>query len=311
MSDYEKILRAYEESDGDPGIFKDSDSAHLVIHENSVIGAHPVEGLSLEPKQTENGVDIILEVADGKMIDRTVHLCFGVLPEEGLQEINLSAAIGKNAGIKLLAHCVFPNAARVRHVMNGEITVGDNSYYDYREIHFHGEKGGIEVIPRVKVDVGRKSSFRTSFDLIKGRVGKFDLSYDVEAAEESSIEMTAKIYGSGDDKIKLSETARLSGENSRGLIKSRVAVKDRAQTEIINEITASAAGALGHVDCVEIMQGNARARAVPIVEVRHEKAKITHEAAIGSVDSKKVETLMSRGVDEEEAVNIIIRGMFS
>ncbi len=310
MTDYEKMLEIYENAEGDPGIFKDSDTAHLVIHKNRVMGAHLVEGLSLTPEETENGVDLVLELADNVIIPKEVHLCFGVLPEEGLQEINLKAVIGSNSGIKLLAHCVFPNAAKVRHVMNGEIRIKENSCYEYMEVHFHGEKGGIEVVPRVNVYIGARSSFKTSFDLIKGRVGKFDLSYDVEAAEEASVEMTARINGSGDDHIKLSETARLKGENSRGLIKSRVAVRDEAETEIINEMAASAAGATGHVDCVEIMQGNAKARAVPIVNVQHELAKITHEAAIGSVDRKKVETLMSRGVDKEEAVNIIIGGMF-
>lgn len=310
MTDYEKMLEIYQNAEGDPEIFKESDTAHLVIHKNRVLGAHLVEGLSLTPEETKDGVNLLLELADNFKIPREVHLCFGVLPEEGLQEINLKAVIGSNAGIKLLAHCVFPNAVKVRHVMNGEITVKENSYYEYREVHFHGDKGGIEVVPKVKVGLGAGSSFKTSFDLIKGRVGKFDLDYDVEAAEEATVEMTARINGSGNDYIKLSETARLIGENSKGLIKSRVAVRDEAETEIINEMAASAAGATGHVDCVEIMQGNAKAKAVPIVNVQHEQAKITHEAAIGSVDRKKVETLMSRGVDRDEAVNIIIGGMF-
>jgi hypothetical protein len=36
---------------------------------------------------------------------------------------------------------------------------------------------------------------------------------------------------------------------------------------------------------------------------------VTHEAAIGSVDKKELETLMARGLDEEQAVDVIIRGM--
>ena len=36
---------------------------------------------------------------------------------------------------------------------------------------------------------------------------------------------------------------------------------------------------------------------------------ITHEAAIGSIDKKQVETLMARGLDESEAVDVIVRGI--
>jgi len=39
------------------------------------------------------------------------------------------------------------------------------------------------------------------------------------------------------------------------------------------------------------------------------RAKVTHEAAIGSVDKKQLETLMSRGLDESEAVDVIVRGL--
>jgi Fe-S cluster assembly scaffold protein SufB len=47
------------------------------------------------------------------------------------------------------------------------------------------------------------------------------------------------------------------------------------------------------------------------VEVLHPKAHVTHEAAIGSVDNKQLETLMSRGLSEDDAVDVIINGLLS
>jgi hypothetical protein len=38
---------------------------------------------------------------------------------------------------------------------------------------------------------------------------------------------------------------------------------------------------------------------------------VTHEAAIGSVDSKQLQTLMSRGLTEEKAVDLIIQGLLT
>jgi SUF system FeS cluster assembly, SufBD len=34
-----------------------------------------------------------------------------------------------------------------------------------------------------------------------------------------------------------------------------------------------------------------------------------HEAAIGSVDKKQVETLMARGLTEEESVDVVVRAI--
>jgi Fe-S cluster assembly scaffold protein SufB len=93
------------------------------------------------------------------------------------------------------------------------------------------------------------------------------------------------------------------------LIKSRIAVRERAESEVVSELEASAPNARGHVDCVEIVQGEAVAKAVPVVSVLHKNAQVTHEAAIGRVNQKELETLMARGLKEEEAVEVIIGGM--
>ena len=308
-NDYEAMLNAYGMAGGTPSVFKNANIAHLIVHKNRVIGSTTVNGLILEPRETPSGVDIKLTVQRGVKIENLVHLCFGVLPKEGVQEININALIEDGAGVKLLAHCVFPNAVKVVHKMLADIKIGDNAYYEYNEVHFHGESGGIEVVPRAKISVGKKSSLTTNFSLLKGRVGIFDMDYETEILENSSLDMTAKIYGYGDDKIKIREAGRLIGASSRGLLKSRVALKENAVCEIVNELTASAPGARGHVDCVEIIQGNAKAKAVPIVDVTNEFAKVTHEAAIGRVDKKQVETLMARGLDEEKAIDIVVGGI--
>ncbi|MCJ7645510.1 SufD family Fe-S cluster assembly protein [bacterium] len=309
MQDYQLMLDAYSQAGGAPQVFKDSNIAHLVVHKNKVIGKHLVNGLVLEPRETASGVDIKLIVEKGIKIENPVHLCFGVLPKEGMQEINIKAKIEDGAGVKLLAHCVFPNAMKVVHKMNAEIEIGDNAYYEYNEVHFHGETGGIEVIPRANIKVGKNSSLVTNFSLLKGRVGIFNLDYQAEILDNSVLEMVTKIYGFGDDIINIKETGRLIGKSSRGLIRSRIAVKDNARSEIINELIATAPDARGHVDCIEIVQGNAQAKAIPIVNVTNEFARVTHEAAIGRVDKKQVETLMARGLEEEKAVDVVVKGM--
>jgi len=309
MQDYKNMLDAYTQAGGTPEIFKDSNIAHLVVHKNKVIGSHLVKGLILEPQETANGVDIKLTVEKGIKIENPVHLCFGVLPKEGIQEINIKAKIEDGAEIKMLAHCVFSNAIKVVHKMSADIEVGNNAFFEYTEVHFHGSKGGAEVIPKAKMRVGKNSRLITNFSLLKGRVGILEIDYDSEIQDNSILEMTAKVYGYGDDKIKIRETGRLIGKSSRGLIKSRVAVKENAQSEVISEINATAPEARGHVDCIEVVQGNALARAIPIVNVTNEFAQVTHEAAIGRVDKKQIETLMARGLEQEEAIDLVIRGM--
>ena len=48
---------------------------------------------------------------------------------------------------------------------------------------------------------------------------------------------------------------------------------------------------------------------IPRCNIRDERAKVTHEAAIGSIDKKQLETLMARGLDENEAIDVIVKGI--
>ena len=60
---------------------------------------------------------------------------------------------------------------------------------------------------------------------------------------------------------------------------------------------------------MEIVKDNAVATAIPIVRVTNSLAKVTHEAAIGSVDKRQLETLMAHGLTSGEAVEVIVKGI--
>jgi hypothetical protein len=154
-----------------------------------------------------------------------------------------------------------------------------------------------------------RARFRTDFELLQGRVGELAIDYETTCRKDSVMEMTAKVDGTGNDSINIKESGNLEGENSKGVLTTRVALRNKAKAEIYNKLKATAAYARGHVDCKEIVQDESQASAVPIVEVNHPKAHITHEAAIGSVDSKQLQTLMSRGLSEDEATDLIIKGL--
>ncbi|MFW6125045.1 MAG: SufB/SufD family protein, partial [Pirellulales bacterium] len=238
-----------------------------------------------------------------------IQVCFGMIPPSGVQRINLRIEIGDGAQAGVLAHCTFPHARQIRHEMEADIHVGRSARYAYYERHVHGAGGGVIVVPHSRVHVAEGGRFQTDFELIRGRVGEIDIRLEATGEADSSIEVNARVSGVEDDRIRIEETAHLVGERARGVLNSMIALRGRARAEVLNTLTATAPLARGHVDCKEIVQGQARARAVPIVEVRHPRAHVTHEAAIGSVDSKQLETLMSRGLSEDDAVALIIEGL--
>jgi Fe-S cluster assembly scaffold protein SufB len=304
------MIDAYEKAGGDKSALQSKDVTKLVVHENKVLANDGIKGLKIETRETESGVDVNFTVEKGAKIPHPVHLCFGLLPKEGLQEIIMKVNARENSEVSVIAHCIFPNAVKVIHKMDADINIGANAKFDYKETHYHGEDGGIEVIPKARVKVGKGGVWQSTFALSQGLVGKLDYDFEVTCQEKAIAELVVKAYGKGSDDIKVCEKIYLNGTGARGLAKSRLVLSDKAKAEVRGETYGNAPYARGHVDCMELVNGTeAVARAIPIVSVTDDKAKVTHEAAIGSIDRKQVETLMARGLDEDEAVDVIVRGI--
>ncbi len=54
-----------------------------------------------------------------------------------------------------------------------------------------------------------------------------------------------------------------------------------------------------------------KVKAYPNAEVFNPTARVTHEASLGGLDNKKMETLMARGKSVKEAEKILLQGMLS
>jgi Fe-S cluster assembly protein SufB len=57
-----------------------------------------------------------------------------------------------------------------------------------------------------------------------------------------------------------------------------------------------------------ILDSKSRSDTVPAMDIRNDKADIGHEARIGRISEQSIYYLMTRGLSEEEAKALIVRG---
>jgi uncharacterized protein len=309
MNELERFLKVLDARKVDRAIIDDVQTAHMMVSGHQLLSQRQVPGLEFECQEKPDGIVAHIRVLRDVHVERPLHLCFGVLPASGRQHIETHLVLEEGASVDVIAHCFFPNAQQVEHLMDARIEIGANARLSYSEGHFHGPYGGVIVVPKAVVKVGSHGLYRSDFSLTSGRVGKLDIDYDVEAGEQAVVELTARVFGHGTDLIRIRERLVLAGEAARGLIKTRVAVEHDACAEIVGITEGNAARARGHMDCMEIIKDRATASAQPVVRVSHPQAKVTHEAAIGSVDHHQLETLMAHGLSPEEAVDLIVGGL--
>jgi len=260
-------------------------------------------------EETPDAIIGKLTVEAGAQIAQPIHMCFGLAHPTGKQQIKIDVRICEGAQARVLSHCLFPFARAAEHRMQAVVEIGSGASLTYTEGHYHGPHGGMRVLPHATIKIGPGARYFSDFSLLSGSVGTLDIDYLVDVEADGLAELSAKIFAHETDHITLKEAVMLRGERSRSLIKTRVVLEDQAEADIVGITEAYAKGARGHVDCMEIVQGRAHASAIPIVRVFHPEAKVTHEAAIGSVDKKELETLMARGMSPEQAVELIVSGI--
>jgi Fe-S cluster assembly scaffold protein SufB len=309
MNELDSLLDALRQTGADRSALQAAGSASLVVEGHTVLSARTVPGLDVETRETATGIAASVRVKQGVRIERPVHLCFGVIHPRGHQTVRMDVHLEPGSSASFIAHCLFPRAEKVRHEMEATVEIGDGAELDYSEVHFHGPHGGTTVIPRSTVTIGRQGRYRGDFTLVVGRVGVLELDTTVHAAAGGVAELNVRVLGCGDDRIDVNETVTLDGDDARSLIKTRIALKDHASASVTGITEGNAAGARGHVDCMELVQDRAVAKAIPIVNVTHPLAKVTHEAAIGTVDRRQLETLMAHGLNPDEAVGVIVKGI--
>lgn len=308
--EFETIVKATEQLGTDASRFLDKRFASIVISGNRVIGLNNVPGLRLVHEPIEHGVKVDIEIDDGAEIPLPVHVCTGYVEKKGYQRIIFNIHVGKRAKVKFVAHCVFPQVEEFTHEAISNVLLEEGAYMEYSDEHYHSDAGTIILKTTTNATVRKNGVYKNEFHLTKTRVGKLDVRMFLTLEEYSVGELVSKVRASKDDEVSINEVVHLNGEAARGLAKTVVVGLERARVNVVNEAYGNAPHSRAHISCEEITKGNeVIVSTTPILKITNDLAELTHEASIGRVNQKQLETLMAKGLTEDEATDLVIKGL--
>lgn len=103
----------------------------------------------------------------------------------------------------------------------------------------------------------------------------------------------------------------LNGQNTKGEIVSR-AITTGGRIIVRGNLTANVSNVKAHMACQGlILSKNGSIKAIPEIEGNAKDVEISHEAAVGRIDKEKIEYLMARGLNEDQATSTIVRGFLN
>ncbi|MBI2984895.1 MAG: SufD family Fe-S cluster assembly protein [Candidatus Kerfeldbacteria bacterium] len=169
----------------------------------------------------------------------------------------------------------------------------------------------IEPSERVTVEAGQKITYIVP---ILGSVAEPRQREIVLAGEGAEAEIIGLFLGHGDDVLNLKLDTTHAAPRTRGRTEFRAVLADRAQLEF-NGMIKILKGAQGSNDFLQqdslLLSSDAKANAVPGLEIEANEVKASHGATAKPVDPEQKFYLMSRGLSEEQAERMIVQGFLS
>ena len=157
------------------------------------------------------------------------------------------------------------------------------------------EEGG--KIEWVSGSFGSHVSYLYPMSILNGRGASAEFTGITFAGEGQNLDTGAKVVHNAPDTSSYINTKSISKSGGVSTFRSAVTVNKNAE------------GSRSAVNCESLMLDRvSRSDTVPVMDIRTNKADIGHEAKIGRISDEAVFYLMSRGLDEDSAKAMIVRG---
>ena len=263
--------------------------------------------IDIVTKTDKPGIDIIIKPGTKH---QSVHIPV-IISQSGLKEMVYNDFfIGEDCDVTIIAGCGISNCGGEdsRHDGIHSFFVAKGSRVRYIEKHYgEGTGSGKRLMNPTTVaelEEGAVMEMETS------QIGGIHDTLRVTRAklkENASLVIHDKILTEGEQKARAEITVEMNGDGSSCDLISRGVARGFSTQEVMIGIDGNAV-CHGHAECDSIIMDHGVIVATPQLKATNVEAALIHEAAIGKIAGEQLMKLMTMGLNEKEAEEMIIRG---
>ena len=263
--------------------------------------------IEIRKKEDKSGIDIIVKPnVKGKSVHIPVIITVGGLNDLVYNDFY----IGENSDVLIVAGCGIHNATCKTSMHNGihSFHLEKNSKVEYIERHI-GEgdgEGGKILNPVTKINLKDGAHMIMETTQLGGVTSTLRKTF-AKLGKNSILDIKENILTTDNQTAKTQFKVDLLGENSRVEVVSHSVARDRSIQEFKSNIIGHNE-CFGHVECDGMLLDKAQISSIPIVTAKDNRASLVHEAAIGKIANDSLVKLMTLGLTEKEAEDVIIEG---
>jgi hypothetical protein len=217
--------------------------------------------------------------------------------------------IDEGAEVEMISGSAVPGSVhKGRHISVGECYMRKGSSCSSVSIEHWG--AGMEVYSYGYSQMEAGSRSQSTAIMMSPVAHHLSRSTSTLGADTNSVSQAIIFAADGTERVIETET-HLNGSGAKSEDLARMV---SAGGTIINNasLVGNAAGTNGFLGCDGLkLTDRGEITAVPALRARAEGAMLSHEASVGMIDSEKLNYLMSSGMDEDTARNLIVQGFLS
>ena len=275
-----------------------------------VLARNSTKEIEIIPKENKSGINI--KIKSG-VRNKSVHIPV-LLTLGGFKDLVYNDFyVGDNCDVTIIAGCGIHNNTCKDSQHDGihSFHIGKNSKVKYIEKHYgSGDGEGKKILnPITKIFMKEGSQVFFESLQIEGVSSTIRKTY-AKLSDNCLLDIKENILTTDSQYAKTFFKVELLGENSKCEVVSHSVAKGNSIQEFVSNVIGKNIS-FGYVECDGILLDDARVISLPKIDAISKEASLVHEAAIGKIAGEQVVKLMTLGLTEEEAQQMIIKGFLN
>lgn len=251
-------------------------------------------------------IGYFIRALPGAKIHRPVQSCFFIKTGRFSQRVHNIILAEPESELHIITGCTTASYVKQgSHIGVTEFYVREDAKLSYTMIHDWAPQ--VRVFPRSAALVEAGGMFMSNY--IALTAAEFVQAYPTATVKRKGIaRFNSIVYAPQGAHFDLGAAAKLVESEARAEIISR-AVSDGGEVIARGYLEGGAANTKGHMECNGLLlRDEGSIHAVPELKGVFPDTDLSHEAAVGKIAEEEIHYLMTRGLDEEAATSLIVRG---
>ena len=283
------------------------EGAYNIRKNGEALSRNSTADIEIIPKKDKSGIDIIVKP---NVKNKSVHIPV-IITMGGVNDLVYNDFyIGENADVTIVAGCGIHNTTSTKSEHNGihsfHLDKNCNVVYIEKHLGLGNDKSEKILNPVTKIVMKENSNFVMETTQLSG-VSSSVRTTKARLYDNAKLVIKEKIITTASQSAITKFDVQLIGENSSVDVMSRSVAKDNSYQNFYSQVKGKNQ-CFGHVACDGILVDNARIDSTPKIICENVNATLVHEAAIGKIAGEQLTKLMTLGLTEQEAEDLIIKG---